>query len=87
LKNKPIIINQSGHLVGSEQGDQIGRIFAQWTIVYFGQFFDNYKSGQHFYASFFLSIDYVLILTKKRVGLHFARFLQAHLVTLVASIK
>jgi hypothetical protein len=23
----------------SEQGDQIGRLFAYWVIVYFGQFF------------------------------------------------
>jgi hypothetical protein len=23
------------------QGDQIGRIFAQWKIVYFWQFFEN----------------------------------------------
>jgi hypothetical protein len=27
-----------------EQGDQIVRIFAQWVIVYFGQFPENYAS-------------------------------------------
>jgi hypothetical protein len=28
------------------QGDQIGRIFAHWVLVYFGQIFDN--SNTHF---------------------------------------
>jgi hypothetical protein len=27
-----------------KQGDQIGRIFAHWAIVSFGQFFENYKN-------------------------------------------
>jgi WD40 repeat protein len=27
---------------GQYQGDQIWRIFAFWTIVFFGQFFENY---------------------------------------------
>jgi hypothetical protein len=27
------------------QGDQIGRIFTHWAIVYFGQFFETYKSS------------------------------------------
>jgi hypothetical protein len=30
------------------QGDQIGRIFAYWTIYHFGQFFDDYKSRPNF---------------------------------------
>jgi hypothetical protein len=25
------------------QGDQIGRIFAYWAIINFGQYFENYK--------------------------------------------
>jgi hypothetical protein len=33
---------------GCSQGDQIGRIFAQWAIVHFGQFFENYTSSPHF---------------------------------------
>jgi hypothetical protein len=31
-----------------EKGDQIGRIFAHWAIVYFGQFLDNNKSRPNF---------------------------------------
>jgi hypothetical protein len=31
-----------------EQGDQIGRIFAHWAIVYFGQCFENYSSSANF---------------------------------------
>jgi hypothetical protein len=27
------------------QGDQIGRIFAYWVIVYFWQFFENFRSS------------------------------------------
>jgi hypothetical protein len=30
------------------QGDQIGRIFAFWAIVYSGQVFENNKSSQIF---------------------------------------
>jgi hypothetical protein len=30
--------------VDGRQGDLIGRTFTQWAIVYFGQFFDKYKS-------------------------------------------
>jgi hypothetical protein len=33
--------------------DQIGRIFAQWVIVYFAQLLENYRSIQHFWAPFF----------------------------------
>jgi hypothetical protein len=35
----------------SKQSDQIGRIFVFWAIVYFGQFFSNYRS-QNFLATF-----------------------------------
>jgi hypothetical protein len=27
------------------QGAQIGRIFAHWALVFFGQFLENYKSS------------------------------------------
>jgi hypothetical protein len=27
---------------GFEQGDQIGRMFAQWVIAYFGQVLENF---------------------------------------------
>jgi hypothetical protein len=31
-----------------DQGDRIGRVFAQWAIVYFGQLFENYRSSTLF---------------------------------------
>jgi hypothetical protein len=53
-----------------KQGDQIGRILAQWEIVYFGQ----YKKNTEIWAALFQSIDYVLVLRKNWVGQHFGRF-------------
>jgi hypothetical protein len=44
-----------------DQGDQIRRIFPQWVIVYFGQYFENHKSNPNFCATFFRRRDYVLI--------------------------
>jgi hypothetical protein len=35
-------------LLVSRHGDQIGRIFAQWVIVYLGQRFENKRSNAHF---------------------------------------
>jgi hypothetical protein len=34
------------------QGDQIGRIFAQWIIVYFGHWFETSRRSAHFWATF-----------------------------------
>jgi hypothetical protein len=34
----------------------------------------NCRSSPKFWATFFQSIDYVLILTKKYIGLHYGRF-------------
>jgi hypothetical protein len=52
--------------VDSEQGDQIGRIFAQWAIIYSGQFFSKITElAQKFVLPTFRhSIDYVLSFTK-----------------------
>jgi hypothetical protein len=36
------------------QGDQIGRIFVHWAMVYFGQFLENYRSTPNFWATIFL---------------------------------
>jgi hypothetical protein len=63
-----------------DQGDQIGLIFAHWVTVYFG-FFVNYRSSQNFVATIHHCKSY-LKFVQKRVGLHFRRFLQTHLVTL-----
>jgi hypothetical protein len=34
--------------LGREQGDQIGRIFAHWVILYYGQFFQLQKAAHIF---------------------------------------
>jgi hypothetical protein len=44
-----------------EQGDQIGRIFALWAIVFFGQFFENFISSPNFWVTVFHGKSYVLI--------------------------
>jgi hypothetical protein len=68
---------------GSSQGDQIGRFFAHWTTVYFGQLFENYKSSTNSWAACSRGKIGALILTKKWVGLPFgAIFSLTHLVTL-----
>jgi hypothetical protein len=71
--------------VGWRQDDQIGRIFAQWAIVYYEQFFENYRSSPHLCYTVFTGIDYVLILTKNGLGYILGHFSQTHLVTLVGA--
>jgi hypothetical protein len=60
------------HLFVLHQGDQIGRIFAQWAIIYFGRFVENRKSSPYFCATFSLStgmcICDTLIVTKIGLG-------------------
>jgi hypothetical protein len=56
-----------------EQGDQIGRIFAQYPNVYFGQFF-NYKSSTHFWAMYFFIKKCYELISTKNVGLYFRLF-------------
>jgi hypothetical protein len=63
------------------QGDQIGRIFTQWAIVYFGQWFENYRSSPNFLATFSRSTSYVLIFAKNDGAIFLATFSQTHLVT------
>jgi hypothetical protein len=36
-----------------QQGDQIGRIFANWVIAYFGQFDEIYANSPTLLATFF----------------------------------
>jgi hypothetical protein len=52
----------------SGQGGQIGRIFACWVIVCFGQCFENGISSTKFWANFFHTVSYVLILAKNVLG-------------------
>jgi hypothetical protein len=44
------------------QGDQIARIFAFGAIVFFGQFFFNFRRSQQFWLLLFLGKSYALIL-------------------------
>jgi hypothetical protein len=59
------------------QGDQIGRIFAHWAIVFFVQCFKLQKYGD-FCATFFSFLTFSgksdKSLTKKWDGQHFGRF-------------
>jgi hypothetical protein len=54
--------------VYKDQGDQIGRIFAYWALVYFGLFFENYISSTNSLATFSKCISYAFILTKSGLG-------------------
>jgi hypothetical protein len=44
---------KNGAQLNVNQGDQIGRIFAHWAIVYFGQIFETLKSSPYFLATSF----------------------------------
>jgi hypothetical protein len=53
LNNLATLIKTTGQRKESlDQGDQIGRIFAYWTIVFFGQFLENCKSSPQIFATF-----------------------------------
>jgi hypothetical protein len=67
------------HRLVCDQGDQIGRIFTHWAIVYFGWFYRNYRSRPHF-----LGIDYVFMLPKFGRATFWAIFSQTRLVALSA---
>jgi hypothetical protein len=66
--------------VAVEQGDQIRRIFAYRTDVYFGQFFENCSN---YLAFFFPQYNLCINNVDKKMGwaTFWATFLQAHLVT------
>jgi hypothetical protein len=55
------------------QGDQVGPLFTYWVIIYFGQFF-KLQNELTFLGIFYTGESYVLILTKKWVGLEFGWF-------------
>jgi hypothetical protein len=65
------------------QGDQIGRIFAQGAIVFFGQFLQEQKSGPNFRAAFLYHKSCVSILQKMGLGYILGVFSQTRLVALV----
>jgi hypothetical protein len=62
-------------MLGREQGDQIGRIFARWVIAYLGQFFSEIKEVAQFLDYSLHSEDYLPInFDKPWAGLHFGPF-------------
>jgi hypothetical protein len=68
------------------QGDQIGRIFAYWAIVWAG-FFKNDLCSANFCATFPYYLSRVLLLTNNGLGLHLWRFFsKTHPVTLPTAI-
>jgi hypothetical protein len=62
------------HFAPSIQGDQIGRKFVHWVVVYLDQFYSNDRSGRKNLATFFNGVSYALILTKNGLGYIFVRF-------------
>jgi hypothetical protein len=72
------------HSEAGRQGDQIGRIFAHWAIVYFGQFFENDRRSLNFLATFFHDENFVFSLTEIGCATFWAILSQTHLVTLLA---
>jgi hypothetical protein len=68
-----------------EQGDQIGRIFAQRATDTFGQLFEKYLSSTNFLTTFSYFFSYDLILTKLSWATSWAIVAQTHPVTLVLS--
>jgi hypothetical protein len=67
-----------------EQGDQIGRIFASWVIVYVGQVFHKYKCNLIF-GLFFHGESYVLFWTKIALGYILGDISRTRQVTLLGS--
>jgi hypothetical protein len=85
-KTRLIFRNQLVKFTGcGKQGDQIGRIFDHWVIVYFGQLFENYHSSPTFLGQLFPQLKF-LVLAKKHVGLRFGRLKKIHQVTLSESV-
>jgi hypothetical protein len=67
----------------ARQGDQMGRIFATWSINFSEKFFGNYRSSLNNWLLFFLWKSCVLHNFGQRwVGIYLSGFSQTHLVTL-----
>jgi hypothetical protein len=67
------------------QGNQIGRVFAQWVAVCLWMLHENYKSSPHFGRLY--SADKFMLLSRQKMGwaTFWANFSQTHLVILVAA--
>jgi hypothetical protein len=65
----------------------MGRIFALWAVVYFGQFLKYYRNSSHFRATFSKVKNMYLFWQKKVRATFWAIFSQTHLVTLNGTEK
>jgi hypothetical protein len=61
------------------QGEQIGRIFAYWAIVYTGHLFENYGSSPTFGDTILNGKSSVLMLTKMGLTTCWSIFSPTHL--------
>jgi hypothetical protein len=67
------------------QGDQIGRLFAYWAIVNFGEFVGNCSCSPNYILATFFMVCCVLILEKNGWATFWAIFSKAHIVTLMTT--
>jgi hypothetical protein len=72
----------SGDTKSVRQGDQIGRIFAYWAILFIGQLFENYRNSTFLGDTFPHGKRYLQNLAQNVLGFILGHFSQAHLVTL-----
>jgi hypothetical protein len=70
------IIESARTVLSLEQGDQIGRIFVYWVIVYFGQFVENYRSSPNIWTTFIHGKSCAIISTKLGWATFWATFSQ-----------
>jgi hypothetical protein len=68
--------------VQSNQGEQIGRIFAHWAVVYFGQFLKSCRNSSNFGATFSMVQVVCQFCEKMDWAIFWATSSQPHLVTL-----
>jgi hypothetical protein len=64
-----------------DQGDQIGRISAHWSIIFFGQFFLITEGAQIFFATFIPRRNLCINFDKNGLDYNLGDFSQTHLVT------
>jgi hypothetical protein len=64
MERSNILLSSGMRAMGYRQGDQIGRIFVSWAIVFFGCLFEDYRSSPKFLRYFNpRKQNYVLSLT------------------------
>jgi hypothetical protein len=70
---KPLCVfaEWNGERVAVGQGDQIGRIFAHWAIVYFGHVFKKIQKERKYVGNIFPANKFCINIYKILVWLHF----------------